>query len=289
MRCRHCDFPLSPTNAAKYCPRCQMPVGTEGTGKNFALDEQVSFPSMPRTPFPQPGQMWQQMVTPPPAPIVSRPYANAPFASLEAPSQIPDKRTGKGMSSSSNLGFVIAGLCVMTGALLLILVFFLAAGLPTTETQTQAVTNGIPTATVVHHRATPTSIATTPAATAVPTTATGAFPAQQMITTPRMASAVNTNTAQVTSAATTFKVGQRIYVTFAIHPNGQSGAVCLLWYTSTNVFSNFEFAVTPSSTVAYSYTFAQRAGPSYVEIYWSSSVSCSDKMLAQRVNFTVVG
>lgn len=305
MRCRHCDFPLSPTNTTKSCPRCHMPVAAGGTGKYVAFDEQQSFPSMPQTAFPQPGQMWQQSVTPPPTPtqVATRLYEGAsfspftpftpftpitPFTPQESHLRSQDTRTTRKLPSNSNLGFILAGLCVVTGGLLLILVFFLAAGLPAAGTQTQAVTKGVPTAAVTHHHATPTPVVTPPAVTPSPTTPVGAFPGQQYITNPRTASAVNSSTAQVIQAATTFKVGQRVYVTFAIHPNGQDGAVCLLWYTNASVFSNFEFAVTPGSTVAYSYTFAPHVGPSYVEIFWASNVSCNDKMLAQRVSFSVI-
>lgn len=189
--------------------------------------------------------------------------------------------------ATSNLGFIIASVCVITGGLLLILVYFITAGLPPSTTQTQSITTDNPLVTATAH-STPTAVVPTSTPKPTSTASIGAFPAQQFIGDPQMASAVNMTTAQVIQPATTFHVGQRVYVTFAIHPAGRSGAVCLLWYSNARTFSHFEFAVSSNSTVAYSYTYYATSGPAFVEIYWASDISCSDKMLAQRVNFTVV-
>jgi hypothetical protein len=187
--------------------------------------------------------------------------------------------------ATSNLGFIIAGTCVLTGGLLLILVYFLAAGLSPSTVQTQSITTGNSVAPTTRQH-TPTAVPTRDTKPS-PTVPSGAFPAQQYVSNPQMASAVNTNTAQVIQAATTFKVGQRVYVTFTIHPNGRSGAICLQWYANAQAFSHFEFAISSSSNVAYSYTYYRTSGPAYIEIYWASSVSCNDELLAQRINFTV--
>ena len=187
--------------------------------------------------------------------------------------------------ATSNLGFIIAGVCVFIGALLLLLVYVLAVGLAPSTLQTQSIPVGNSVKTTTRHH-TPTAVPTRHEQPS-PTTTSGAFPAQHYITNPQMASAVNTNTAQVIQAATTFHVGQRVYVTFAIHPNGHSGAVCLQWYANAHAFSHFEFAISSGSTVAYSYTYYAKAAPAYVEIYWASSVSCSNELLAQRISFTV--
>ena len=201
-------------------------------------------------------------------------------------SNVPMQQTRRTRMATSNVGFIVAGACVLTGALLLILVYFLAAGLSPSTVQTQSITagNSVTTTTRQH---TPTAVPTRITKPS-PTVPAGAFPAQQYVSNPQMASAVNTNTAQVIQAATTFKVGQRVYVTFTIHPNGRSGAICLQWYANAQAFSHFEFAISPGSTVAYSYTYYAASGPAYVQIYWASSVSCNDEMLAQRINFTVV-
>jgi hypothetical protein len=263
---------------------------------------QLSFPASQQAPYPQPGQMWPP--TPPtPSPLltVSSPQLSAGelrwesqplpqtsdsrWASRPLP-QTSEVHMHKTRTATSNLGFIIASVCVITGGLLLILVYFIAAGLPPSTTQTQSITTGSPVVTATPH-STPTAVVPTPTPKPTPTASIGAFPAQQFIANPQMASAVNMTTAQVIQPATTFRVGQRVYVTFAIHPDSRSGAVCLLWYSNARTFSHFEFAVSSNSTVAYSYTYYATSGPAYVEIYWASDISCSDKMLAQRVNFTV--
>lgn len=266
-------------------------------------------PLAQQTPYPQPGQMWVLPSTPPstPTPVssVSGSHFRASeiheeFQPLLQPQDMQDIQVGtrplrpvpsidktRGtLPASANLGFFVAGLCVLTGGLLLILIYVLSAGLlpPTVQTQSITVKNPVAKATRQH---TPTVI-TTRNTQPSPAVTSGAFPAQQYITNPQMASTVNTHTAQVMQAATTFHVGQRVYVTFSIHPNGLSGAVCLQWYANAQAFSHFQFAVSSSSTVAYSYTYYANAAPAYVEIYWASSVSCSDELLAQRVNFTVI-
>ncbi len=260
----------------------------------------------PQTPYPQPGQMWLPASTPPSTPTPVSSISGSHFRASEihegfqpllqpqdmqggtrplrpVPSRDKTRRTAL---ATSNLGFFIAGLCILTGGLLLILIYVLSAGLLPPTVQTQSITIGNPVATATRHP-TPTAVPTRNKQPS-PTGTSGAFPAQQYITNPQMASAVNTSTAQVIQAATMFHVGQRVYVTFTIHPNGQSGAVCLQWYANAHAFSHFEFAVSLSSTVAYSYTYYATAAPAYVEIYWASSASCSDELLAQRINFTVV-
>ncbi len=336
MRCTHCDLPLSPTNPARVCPRCHMPIVTstntaaklkrasmapasawgdgtvplgwqENSGPVVGTPAPGSQPSISQqTPYPQPGQMWLPSSTPPstPAPVSSVSgshfWASEIHKGFQPLLQLQDMQRGtrplrpmppidKTRSipmATSNMGFIIAGLCVLTGGLLLILVYVLSAGLlpPTAQTQSITVGNSVKTATR-HH--TPTAVSTRNEQPS-PTDTSGVFPAQQYITDPQMASAVNTNTAQVIQAATTFHVGQRVYITFTIHPNGHSGAVCLQWYANAQAFSHFEFAVSSSSTVAYSYTYYATAAPAYIEIFWASSASCSDELLAQRINFTVV-
>lgn len=262
-----------------------------------------AFPVSQQTPYPQPGQMW--LPTPPPTPTPTPPLIPTPLPDIfgsrlhgrerrEDARPLPQMHTNTHKTrrvhiATSNLGFIIAGACVLTGGLLLILVSFLAAGLSPSTVQTQSITagNSVTKATQLH---TPTAVVPTSTSSPKPspTPSSGAFPAQQYITNPQMASAINTSTAQVIQAATTFRVGQRVYVTFAIHPNGQSGAVCLQWYANAHAFSHFEFAISSSSTVAYSYTYYAASGQAYVEIYWASSVSCSDELLAQRITFTVV-
>ena len=182
---------------------------------------------------------------------------------------------------TSNTGFILAGLCVITGGLILVFVYFMASGLPSTNTTSASM--GAPTTT----SGTLPSATTVPWPTVLPSPTVGAFPGQQYIDNAQMASMVNTNTAQPLQTTTRFKVNQRIYVTFNIHPNGKSGAVCLLWYLNSRIVTQYPFAVTAAANAGYSYAIYGTAGESYVEIYWASSTTCSDKILAQHVNFTV--
>ncbi|MEO8973458.1 MAG: hypothetical protein ABI406_17870 [Ktedonobacteraceae bacterium] len=324
MRCTHCDLPLSPTSTARVCPRCHMPVvtgiNTAAKSKRASMAQPPSwddgvaphgwqensgtvagtpppaspFPMSQQAPYPQPGQMW--LPTPPSLPAQLPDVTGSHFSGrevgeesrpLQQPSNVYTPETRRTHMRTSNVGFIIAGSFVLTGGLLLILVYFLAAGLSPSTVQTQSITAGNSVTKATRHQ-TPTAVVPTGKAKPSPAATSGAFPAEQYITDPQMASAVNTSTAQVIQAATTFKVGQKVYVTFTIHPNGRSGAVCLQWYANTRTFSNFEFSISPGSTVAYSYTYYATSGPAHVEIYWASSVSCSDELLAQRINFTVV-
>lgn len=182
---------------------------------------------------------------------------------------------------SGQLGFTIAGLCVITGALLLIFVYVISMELSQNSAAISTVTPTTvqPTRTV-HAQPTATSPAASPSPTAT-------FPGQQFISNAQMASAVDTTTAQPLQTATTFAVGKPVYVTFLVHPNGQAGEVCLSWYLSGKFTSNFSFAVGSSSTPAYSYTYYNASGPAYVELSWSTSANCSNALLAQRVDFTI--
>ncbi len=268
---------------------------------------QLSFPPVAQIPFPQAGQIWNSAPTstPPPTPtptptaipipptptpvMFESPGNNAGHSSLP-PLWMTDNRYASANSSERprpgrvkrNLGFIVASIFVTTGALLLVLVYILALGLPMHNPI--AALTGTPQATR-SILPTPTIAASTP--TALPTATTSAFPGQQYIDSPQMASSINFNTAQPIQATTTFKVNQRIYVTFAIHPNGKSGAICLYWFLNNHAVTQFPFAVTAAARAAYSYAIYGGTGNGYVEIYWASTTACSDRMLAQHVAFTV--
>ncbi len=284
MRCTNCGLPLSPTNTSLNCPRCHSALVSEA--KPVAV-----YPTLPpvvQTPFPQAGQMWQPDLTPPPLPTPEPMEATVRNSSS---SDMRDARTagnppmGQVMRAqtrrTSNAGFILAGLCVITGGLILVFVYFMASGLPSTNTTSASM--GAPTTT----SGTLPSATTVPSSTVLPSPTVGAFPGQQYIDNAQTASKVNTNTAQPLQTTTRFKVNQRIYVTFNIHPNGKSGAVCLLWYLNSRIVTQYPFAVTAAANAGYSYAIYGTAGEGYVEIYWASSTTCSDKILAQHVNFTV--
>jgi hypothetical protein len=190
---------------------------------------------------------------------------------------------------SAILGFGLAGVCIATGWILLIVVYILSLSLPP-ETK-----HALPTRTTIQNSGVtvvgpqPTNPVTpTPEEEITPTTSPNTFPGQKYIDRAQMASDVNPNNATPKQATTVFKPGQRIYVTFSIHSN-QSGAVCLLWYLNNKNFTHYEFSIDAASIPAYSYAIASGTGNGYVEIYWASSIQCTDKLLAQQVSFTVTG
>jgi hypothetical protein len=183
----------------------------------------------------------------------------------------------------SNLGFIVAALCVISGGLILIFVYFLALSLPANPATGAYPPTSATTRTAL--TASPTSPTLSPTAVLPPTA--GTLPGQQYIDNSQMASLVNTVTAQPLQLTTTFKVNQKIYVTFNINPNGKNGAICLLWYLNNKIVTQFPFSVTTSAKAGYSYAIYGGTGPAYVDIYWASTTACSDKILAQHVNFTV--
>lgn len=205
----------------------------------------------------------------------SEPLSYAPLLPpLQPPSPVKRPR-------SSRFGFTLAGLCLITGALLLVFVYFMSISLGTSATNSQiaASSTGTTKATVA-----PTA-QPSPSPTASPTPS---FPGQQYISNAQMASAINTNTAQPITPATAFQVRNRMYVTFQVHTSGTAGGVCLLWYLNNSLFTTFNFPV-PSDTSAYSYALPGTTGTGNVEIYWTPHNSCADpnKVLGQRLDFTV--
>jgi hypothetical protein len=197
-----------------------------------------------------------------------------------APSQRRQVR-GSGNSSHTRLGFTAAALCVIAGGLLLLFVFFLAASAPGNPS------SGVGSANTQHTSISPTPQPPSPSPTNAPSPTAMSFPGQQYISNAQMASQINTQTTQPTQLSTTFMVNQKIYVTFQLHPAGQSGAVCLLWYLNGRQVTGYNFAVGQYSSGSYSYAIYGGSGTGTVEVYWASSTSCADKQLAQRVNFTV--
>jgi hypothetical protein len=182
-------------------------------------------------------------------------------------------------SHSPSLAFTVAGLCIISGALLLVFVYFFSIGLLNSSSRQNS--SSAPTTSA---RVPTVALSPTPVISPTPT-----FPGQQYITNGQLASEVNTSTAQPITLATTFQAGRRIYVTFEVHtPNNGSGGVCLLWYLNNSLFSTYAFPV-DSSTSAYSYTRTGSTGSGTVEIYWTLLASCGDpnKVLGDRLSFTV--
>lgn len=207
------------------------------------------------------------------------PPAPGPLVGTTREQSWQKQRTGK--TSNTRLGFTVAALCVITGGLLLVFVYFLAIG---TSGSPGSVTGNSNTQ---HAATSPTSLPPSPSPTSAPSPTATTFPGQQYIDNAQMASAIDPKTEKPTQLATSFKINQKIYVTFQLHPAGQSGAACLLWYLNGSQVTSYDFAVGQYSSASYSYATYGTTGAGAVEVYWASSTSCSDKQLAQRVDFTV--
>ncbi len=256
--------------------------------------ETPSFPPSLHTPHiqqtSQPNQMWLPGPAQPPTNSRAngerpgRPFQSDRGGTFHHP---PNTRPLAGTrpyydtSRKVNPGFIVAGICVATGALILIFVSFMLASLQNTPS-----TNN--TSTLTSPGSTPTSTQPSPT---VALSLTPTYPGQQYVDNAQMASTIDTTTAKPIQLTTAFKAGQNMYVTFNIHPAGHNGAVCLRWYLNTFHISDadYSFAVTPNNTAGYSYAIygPTSTGAAYVEIYWASTKACGDKVLAQHVAFTV--
>jgi hypothetical protein len=285
-------MPLSPSRTVINCPRCGTPINARqkaastqvqqnyqqakwghagvveaGNGpplQNYSWGQNIQEVPHAQTPdqLSPGGQIWLQGSV-----------SQAGFSPGPPPQQFSLSRN----LLNSKLGFLVAGLCVLTGGLLLVFVYFLAIGLPGSSSKNSA------TATSTTHVKTPTT-APTAIVSISPTTST--YPGQQYIDSAQMANTVDPNTLQPAQITTTFKTGQKIYVSFHLHPP-HSGAACLVWYLNGNQITHYSFQISAYSKLSYAYAIYGSPGPAYVEIYWASATQCADQVLAQHVDFTV--
>jgi len=291
MKCTACGLPLSPSRNNASCPRCGTPAsagaGTKSTGGpvsfepvawngNAGAPVSVGAPTQdgqwgqappssafqpPMAPAPQPGQMWAAGPNGMPGPGSFSPRHPAP------------KRPFR----NSRVGFLVAGICVCTGGILLVLVYFLAMGQPGNT----PATGSTPTST----RAT-SSPAATPSPAGSPSLTATSYPGQQYINNAQMSS-VQPSASQPAVPATSFKVHQTFYVVFSINSGGQAGAICMMWYLNGQSAFNYAFPVGAHTTASYGQAMFASPGSGYVELYWASSKACTGQVLAQHVNFTI--
>ncbi len=304
MQCANCGLPLSPDKTLSNCPRCQRPLAAGSwqalqnasfqpsstpQWASASLQEQQDFVNAPpsgQLQQPPPGS--SRLSTP--APLASHPYgSSAPYTTSNQATGPMYPLSGANirpqMPRTSNIGFVLAGLCVFAGALILVFVYFMALALPSAPPPNSTFTGTAQATTPRNAASTPAAAAPTP--TVIPSPTMNGSAGAQYIDNPQMASAVNFNTAQPLQATTTFKTNQKVYVTFNLHPAGRNGAVCLYWYLDKKFIAQYPFPVTPNDQAGYSYAVYGGAGPASVEIYWASTTACGDKILAQKVQFTV--
>lgn len=189
--------------------------------------------------------------------------------------------------SSPRLLFAVAGLFVVLAAILLGLVYALGSSHSGNNSSNTASTapNTPTSATATPVAATPTAASSTPDAT--PTPDGTAYPAQQYIDNAQMAESVDKATLEPKNPTTTFKVGSSMYVVFHLHPPSQGGAVCSYWYLGGKQVTSYPFSVKGTQQASYTFATYGSPGDAYVDLYWASSKSCSDKVLAQHVTFTV--
>ena len=317
MRCSHCDMPLSPTRTD--CPRCGTAIATLSNGfkgqgalpsasmqapseyrqqQNTLLANNPDFVGASADVAPA-QQDWNQHASNAQETPFAATIASPPIPSISAPedSHVPNSPTFSSVplllkpnNLSASVGFGLAGLCTVVACLILIFVYFMAQNLPQPSPGVSPrVAGGLSSLAAQNTPVidlSPTATAST-ASTASPTPT---YPGQQYIANAKTASAVNVTNAQPTLPATNFKVGQKIYVTFDVHPNGHVGAICLLWFINGTPFTSYPFALnTTNTTSAYSYAATRSAGPGYIEIYWESAPSCTDlnKILSDHLDFTV--
>jgi hypothetical protein len=291
MKCSSCGLPLSPSRITTNCPRCGTPNNARQKAAPILAQQQYQRANWEHIGVVEAGSppqnyQWAQNIQAPPLPETPQQPSQARQLWLPGPVSQPgfspgpsqQKATPPLNSSNTRLGFVVAGACVLAGAILLIFVYFLAIGLPGSNSHTTATT------TSTSHTSTPTT-ATTISAALSPTTPS--YPGQQYINNAQMTSALDPNSMQPTQLTTTFKSGQKIYVTFQVHPSGHSGAVCLVWYLNNKQVINFNLPVSANSKHSYAYSIYGGSGSAYVELSWASTTKCTDQVLAKHLDFTV--
>ncbi len=288
MKCPTCGWLLSPNRPTATCPRCGSAVdGGQKAGVGSAEAGHASWggngsftPSMPGS-----EQGSQPGFGAPGIPnVYSTPGYQVPLSPQDDPRQswqsgspTPPSRPGYGYQppqKNGRLGFIVAGLCILAGALLLVFVYFMAVG-GHNGTSNNGSGTGI-TQTANTPTAAPTSSPSAPSPTVT------AYPAQRYIDNAQMSSSP-----PPIQATTTFKTGQKIYITFNLHPGGQKGAVCFIWYLNGQKATTYNFPASGGNTTTYAYAIFGGTGSGYVELYWASDTTCSNEQLAQRVNFTV--
>ena len=314
MKCSSCGLPLSPSRANANCPRCgaspdarsngskstgnanppnpgsyelsswegnggggvplgavmSPPNGQWGQGSSEGQWAPSSYnPSLAQANAPQavqPEQMWL------PGPAAAPTISPKPIT-LQRPTS-PRFPQPPGNNRNMRIGFLVAGLCIVAGGLLLVFVYFMAIGTGNNTGNAGNATSTVPSPTGV----------SSPTTTSSPTATV--YPGSQFIDNAQASSTAPTGS-QPGQPVTTFKVNQKFYVSFNLHTGGQKGAVCLLWYLNGKQAFTSSFAIGANTKFSFAYAIYGSPGPAYVELYWASTNTCADKMLAQHVNFTI--
>ncbi len=297
MRCSQCGFPLSPKRNS--CPRCGTPISANLPNQARAESPLVQMPfapqPAPQVPFP-PTEDWQsvppsepvqqanmQVAAPLPRPSLSPtfyPTNNFPNRS-EPPLAHKPAFFIQGSSKTTRIGLTAAGLCVMAGTLLLIFVYLVGQGvLPVGDTTTISNTQQ----TDAMKSAQAAKVTPAPTSTIPPITPTPVLPGQNLLSSAVLSSDFNNP-----QATTDFKVNQKIYAVLSLRAGSNTRTVCLNWYLNSQSVNTFSSEVNPALNYKYYYywTIMQTPGNGYVDISLTSTTSCANAALAQKLHFTV--
>lgn len=295
MRCMNCGLPLSPSRTLTSCPRCGAALNVfQGAQQPQQQFEQTGWEggmgggSGQQNLWGQGGSSAPNAFSPFPPQNQGNPNAFHSGGLQQTPLAPRRPYTLPQSKGNPRVMLMIAGLCVFLAAMLLGLVLLLAQNnggnsSPNTASNNSTTTS---TTTATPSGATATSATSTPDASASPTGT--AYPGQQYIDNAQMSTGVDSKTLAPTNPTTTFKVGSNVYVSFKLHPPSQGGAYCTYWYLNgKQIAQPYSHPVKATSRASYVYFTYGQAGSAYVELFWASSTSCSDQVLAQHVDFTV--
>lgn len=278
--------PVWPTNKPPVTPSGETPPEQEA----FPIPAGGFFPSAASFIAPQPDEAAHAQHhdyasgTPTSTPVPLPEPSYTPALQLQ-PTYPP--RTTLPRQQKTRLGFTIAGMCFMTGIIIMVFVFIMAQGLPTNNVTanipapSKSPIASLPTQTPVPPT-TPTSVQATPTPTS-----------NQYINNVSLASSVNPSTGQALQFATEFHTNQNIYVTMTIQQLAYTGAVCLEWSINNQIYPYATLATPGGATYltqtnAYFYYRPGTIGNGTVSISWASSTACTDKVLIQSLPFSVI-
>jgi hypothetical protein len=287
MKCTACGLPLSPSRTDGSCPRCGTPVsaGVKSSGGPASFESAAwngnAGASVSVGAPPQDGQWGQgrpSAAFQPPMAQASpsgQGWAAGTNGRQEPGSFSPRQPAPRRPPRNSRVGFMVAGICVITGGILLVLVYVLATG----QSGNASTTGSTPTSAT-------SSPAITPSPAGSPSPTATSYPGQQYINNGQMSS-VQPSASQPALPATTFKVHQTFYVVFNINSGGHAGVVCMMWYLNGKTAFNFAFTVGAHTSASYGQATFDVPGSGYVELYWASNKACTEQVLAQHVDFTI--
>ena len=327
MKCAQCGLPLSPSRAycprcgvpagkssgkirltrdtAPVSPHVHLPMDVDvvhttppvwPTSRPYTIPSEEStinqepFPAAAGSFPPQPGTTIQDqeqhqtyvpntpIIRPFPEPYQTpTPWLKPTHFPAEGPAPQPPK---------IRLGFTIAAMCFTAGIMILLFVFIVTQSLSPNNPVSSTSTTLKPHTVSTPKQTLPSPITTT--STPMPTPASN-----QYINNINLASSVDASTGTALQTTTEFHTGQSIYVTMTIHQQAYNGAVCLEWSVNNQAYP-YANSATPGGatylpqTNAYFYYRPGIIGNGTVEVSWSSSISCVNKVFIQTLNFTVV-